>query len=238
MPTLVMDAISKRYREMVALHAISLTLQPGVTGLLGPNGAGKSSLIRIVATVARPTSGVLSFDGRDVLRDPNALRANLGYLPQDCGVYPQLTADEFLQYVAALKNIRGAAARRQIDELLEALNLTHVRRRPLGTFSGGMRQRVAIAQALLGDPAVIVADEPTVGLDPQERVNFRDLIRRLGAERIILLSTHIVSDLELVADRVVILKSGRIVADGTVTAIAAAHGSLEAAYLAHVADAA
>jgi ABC-type multidrug transport system ATPase subunit len=221
----------KTYRSARALSGVSLRLEPGVTGLLGPNGAGKSTLMRILATVARPTTGKLRWNDADLLENPNALRRRLGYLPQDFGVYPQLSADEFLSYMATLKGIPNKTARRQIDVLIDSLNLGGVRRRLVGGFSGGMRQRVGIAQALLGDPAVIIVDEPTAGLDPQERVRFRELLRSLARERIILLSTHIVSDLETIADRIAILVRGHIVAQGSRAATIGAHASLEAAYL-------
>jgi ABC-type multidrug transport system ATPase subunit len=228
------DGIAKRYREVEALHPITLTLEPGITGLLGPNGAGKSTLMRILATVTRPSSGSLRWNGVDVLRKPDAARRSLGYLPQDAGVYPQLTADEFLRYVAALKGIPSRTASRQIDALIERLNLAPARSRsrPLGGFSGGMRQRVGIAQALLGEPQIIIVDEPTVGLDPEERVRFRGLITELARERIVLLSTHIVSDVEAAASRIVILSGGSVRADGPPDAVIGAYGNLERAYLA------
>jgi len=234
MTRLEIAGVTKRYGNVETLHGLSLALTPGVTGLLGPNGAGKSTLIRILATVSRPSAGSIRFGEIDVLKTPNALRAELGYLPQDVGVYPQLSAENFLLYIAALKNIPAREARPQIARLLAQLNLEAARTRPLGAFSGGMRQRVGIAQALLGDPAVIIVDEPTVGLDPEERVRFRELIAGLGRERIVLLSTHIVSDIEQVAGRVIIMQAGTIVADGTPEHVIGAHGSLERAYLASV----
>ena len=232
MNRLEIDGIAKRYRDVEALHPTTLTLEPGITGLLGPNGAGKSTLMRIIATVARPSAGALRWNGTDVLASPNALRRALGYLPQDAGAYPQLSADEFLRYVAALKGLPARAAARQIDALIESLNLAPARSRPLGGFSGGMRQRVGIAQALLGEPQLIVVDEPTVGLDPEERVRFRDLITQLGRERIVLLSTHIVSDVEAAASRIVILSGGVVRADGPPETVIGAYGNLERAYLA------
>ncbi len=232
MNRLEIDGVAKAYRDVNALHPIDLVLEPGITGLLGPNGAGKSTLMRIIATVARPSAGTMRWNGIDVVARPDALRRQLGYLPQDAGVYPQLSADEFLQYVAALKGLPSRAAARQIDELIEQLNLQAARKRPLAGFSGGMRQRVGIAQALLGDPQLIVVDEPTVGLDPHERVRFRELITGLARDRIVLLSTHIVSDVEIAADRIVVLAAGRVCADGAPAAVIGAHGTLERAYLA------
>jgi ABC-type multidrug transport system ATPase subunit len=228
---LEIDGVAMNYRGVTALHPLTLHLDPGITGLLGPNGAGKSTLMRIIATVAKPSAGSLRWDGTELRHSPDVLRRELGYLPQDAGVYPQLSAVEFLRYVAALKGLPARTSARQIDLLIEQLNLTGARSRPLGGFSGGMRQRVAIAQALLGDPQLIVVDEPTVGLDPEERVRFRDLISELGRERIVLLSTHIVSDVEAAASRIVIMNQGRICADGTPAAVIGADANLEAAYL-------
>ncbi|HEY0614750.1 MAG TPA: ATP-binding cassette domain-containing protein [Candidatus Elarobacter sp.] len=229
----------KTYKGGVeALRGISLRLSPGIVGLLGPNGAGKSTLMRIIATVTKPTAGTVRWDGTDVVKDPRPLRAAIGYLPQDAGVYPHLDAREFLDYIAALKRLPSRAARAQIAQLLDDLDLTQVANRPLGTLSGGNRQRVAIAQALLGDPHLLVVDEPTVGLDPQQRVRFRDLLARLARDRIILLSTHVVSDVETTADRLVVVAAGRVVADGTRAAVIAGHASLEAAYLSSVGSAA
>jgi len=236
MNQLVVDGVSKRYRDVVALESLTLSLEPGIIGLLGPNGAGKSTLMRIIATVSKPTSGGICWNGTDILRAPDALRRELGYLPQDAGVYPQLTADEFLRYIAALKGLSARAATKQINALIEQLNLQSARSRPLGGFSGGMRQRVCIAQALLGDPQLIVIDEPTVGLDPEERVRFRNLIVELGRDRIVLLSTHIVSDVEIAAARIIILSAGRVCADGTPAAVIGAHVNLEGAYLAYTSE--
>ena len=235
MHTLEIDGVVKTYgRDVQAVRGISLTLGPGITGLLGPNGAGKSTLMRIIATVTKPTSGTVRWDGADVVNDPLALRRVLGYLPQDAGVYPHLNAREFLSYVAALKRLDARASRAQIDDLLFALDLVPVATRPLATLSGGNRQRVAIAQALLGDPQLLVIDEPTAGLDPEQRVRFRDLLADLARERVVLFSTHVVSDVELTADRIVIVGAGRVLADATRSEMLAAHASLEAAYLATV----
>jgi ABC-type multidrug transport system ATPase subunit len=217
---LVIEDVGKKYPGRGwALSEVSLTLRPGVLGLLGPNGAGKSTLMRILATLTRPSTGRVSWNGADLARDPDAVRTVLGYLPQDFGVYPQLSAIEFLEYLAAAKGLEPRAARRRIDELLELVNLTEARHRPLGGFSGGMRQRVGIAQALLNDPQLLIVDEPTAGLDPEERVRFRTLLSELSGERIVLLSTHIVSDVEAVATRIVLIGAGRIVDDATPEAL-------------------
>lgn len=208
--------LSKQYRrDMWGLRDFSLSLRPGVTGLLGPNGAGKSTLMRILATISRPTSGGITWNGEDVLRNPDHLRGVLGYLPQDFGVYPHLNAVEFLEYLAAVKGLEPRAARRRIDGLLQLVNLDYARKRPLGGYSGGMRQRLGIAQALLNDPQLLIVDEPTVGLDPEERVRFRNLLSDLSGERIVILSTHIVSDVESTATGIALLNRGRLLVHTT-----------------------
>jgi ABC-type multidrug transport system ATPase subunit len=207
---LTINTLSKQYRrDFWGLRDINLELGPGVIGLLGPNGAGKSTLMRMLATITRPTAGTISWGGVDIARAPDALRQVLGYLPQDFGVYPNLSAIEFLEYLAAVKGLAARAARRRIGELLELVNLSDVARRPLGGYSGGMRQRVGIAQALLNDPQLLIVDEPTVGLDPEERVRFRNLLADLSGQRIVILSTHIVSDVEAIASEIVIINQGR-----------------------------
>ncbi|MFJ3214680.1 ABC transporter ATP-binding protein [Kitasatospora sp. NPDC086801] len=208
--------LTKRYRGgKRAVDSFSLTLRPGVLGLLGANGAGKSSLMRILATVTRPTSGRVLWDGADTARRPGPLRRTVGYLPQDFGGYPQLTAREFLAYLAAAKGLRRRHAKARIDELLELVNLSGAAGQRLGAMSGGMRQRVGIAQALLNDPALLIVDEPTVGLDPEERLRFGGLLTGLGAERIVVLSTHIVSDVAATADRIAVMGHGRLLHHGT-----------------------
>jgi ABC-type Na+ transport system ATPase subunit NatA len=175
---LTLDSVTKRYRDgTVAVEGLSLLAEPGVLGLLGPNGAGKTTLLQMVATVSRPTAGRIVFDGVDAVADPDAVRRRLGYLPQDFGVYETLTAEEMLTYFAALKGVRSRA---RVHELLERVNLHAVARRRVGGFSGGMRQRLGIAQALINDPDLVIVDEPTAGLDPEERLRFRHL---LGARR-------------------------------------------------------
>ncbi len=217
---LAIESLGKRYPGRGwALSEFTLTLTPGVTGLLGPNGAGKSTLMRILATVTKPSAGRVLWNGADLARDPDSLRETLGYLPQDFGVYPQLSALEFLDYIAAAKGLEPHTARARIDQLLELVNLTDARHRALGGFSGGMRQRVGIAQALLNDPSVLIVDEPTAGLDPEERVRFRNLLGELSGERIVLLSTHIVSDVEATATRIVVMGQGLLLADATPEAL-------------------
>ncbi len=210
---LVVDNLSKEYRGKVqALRRVKLTLEAGVLGLLGPNGAGKSTLMRILATITQPSSGRVLWNETEIARDPDVLRAVLGYLPQDFGVYPNLNALEFLEYLAAVRGIAAAAARKRIGELLELVNLTDAAKRPLGGYSGGMRQRVGIAQALLNDPQLLIVDEPTAGLDPEERMRFRNLLSELSGERVVILSTHIVSDVEAVATEIAILAHGQLLA--------------------------
>ena len=202
--------LSKQYRrDFWGLRDFDLELGPGVIGLLGPNGAGKSTLMRMLATITRPTEGRVQWNGVDILKAPDTLRSVLGYLPQDFGIYPNLTGLEFLEYMAAIKGLDVRYARRRIDELLVVVNLVHAAKRPLGGYSGGMKQRVGIAQALLNDPQLLIVDEPTVGLDPEERVRFRNLLSDLSGQRIILLSTHIVSDVEATATEIVIINQGR-----------------------------
>lgn len=210
---LVIDKVSKRYSGgNWALKGFSLELNPGVLGLLGPNGAGKTTLMSILATITRATEGTVTWNGIDLAKNPDSLRAVLGFLPQDFGVYPNLNAVEFLEYLAAVKGLDAATSRRRIDELLNLVNLADVRKRPLGGYSGGMKQRVGIAQALLNDPQLLIVDEPTAGLDPEERVRFRNLLSDLSGERIVILSTHIVSDVEATATDIALIAQGTLVA--------------------------
>jgi len=209
MMNLTIDHVSKQYRsDFWGLRQFDLEVGPGVIGLLGPNGAGKSTLMRMLATITQPTEGTIKWNGGDIVRSPDTLRATLGYLPQDFGIYPNLSGREFLEYIAAIKGLDGKSARRRIDELLALVNLADAAKRPLGGYSGGMKQRVGIAQALLNDPQLLIVDEPTVGLDPEERVRFRNLLSDLSGERIVFLSTHIVSDVEATATEIVILHKG------------------------------
>ena len=213
---LEVEHVSKVYRRgITAVSDVTVSLGPGVLGLLGPNGAGKSSLMRILATVTRPTEGRVAWDGTDIVAHPDALRRVLGYLPQDFGVYPHLTAGEFLSYLAAVKGIAARPARKRIDELLEAVQLTEAGTRKLGHYSSGMRQRVGIAQALLNDPQLLIVDEPTAGLDPEQRIRVRTLLGELAVDRHVILSTHIVSDVEAVADDIAVLGQGRLRYRGT-----------------------
>jgi ABC-2 type transport system ATP-binding protein len=203
--------LGKKYGSVEALTGVSFSMGEGVLGLLGPNGAGKTTLLSILATVTRPSSGTFLWQGRDAVADPLAVRRVLGFLPQDFGVYERLTAREFLVYLGRLKGLSGAPLKRRVGELLTLVNLHGAADRRLGGFSGGMRQRVGIAQALLGDPKLVIVDEPTVGLDPEERVRFRNLLSEIAHGRVVILSTHIVSDVEAVATRIAILRGGRLV---------------------------
>jgi ABC-type multidrug transport system ATPase subunit len=203
--------LSKTYRSgTAALQDVSFDMDEGVLGLLGPNGAGKTTLLSILATVTKPTAGTFSWQGRDAVRDPFAVRRILGFLPQDFGVYDRLTAREFLVYLGRLKGLSGGALKSRVGDLLTLVNLHGAADRRLGGFSGGMRQRVGIAQALLGDPKLVIVDEPTVGLDPEERVRFRNLLAEIAHGRVVILSTHIVSDVEAVASKIAMLSGGRL----------------------------
>jgi ABC-type multidrug transport system ATPase subunit len=198
-----------------ALGGVTLELPAGMFGLLGPNGAGKSTLMRCIATLQTPQSGSIRFDGIDVLADPAALRRVLGYLPQDFGVYPRVSAFDMLDHLAVLKGYAARGERRDaVERLLRQVNLWEVRRKAIAGFSGGMRQRFGIAQALLGDPRLIIVDEPTAGLDPEERNRFLNLLAEIGQNVVVILSTHIVEDVAELCPRMAILAGGRIVADG------------------------
>lgn len=203
--------LGKRYRrDFWKLKDFSLEVGPGLLGLLGPNAAGKSTFMRMLATITRPTAGTISWNGVDIARSPDATRAVLGYLPQDFGVYPNLNAVEFLEYMAAIKGLDSRSTKKRIQELLQVVNLVDAANRPLGGYSDGMRQRVGIAQALLNDPQLLIVDEPTAGLDPEERVRFRHLLSDLSGNRIVILSTHIVSDVEATATHIVLIEKGTL----------------------------
>ncbi len=209
---LVIDRLTKQYKNKIAVDRVCTVLHPGVYGLLGENGAGKTTLMRMVCGILRPTGGTVTLDGMDV--EEEAYRAVLGYLPQDFGYYPEFSAADFLLYIAALKGLAKQKAKNKTQELLEFVGLQEVRRKKIRTFSGGMKQRLGIAQALLNEPQLLLLDEPTAGLDPKERVRFRKLIEAVGKKSIVLLSTHIVSDIEHIADGVMIMKKGRFVYQG------------------------
>jgi ABC-2 type transport system ATP-binding protein len=208
--------LSKTYPNGVqALRDVSLTIGHGLFGLLGPNGAGKSTLMRTLATLQEPDAGEVLLDGRDVLADPQAHRRRLGYLPQEFGVYPGVSASALLDHLALLKGVTSRPARRQqVDALLERTNLFAHRKKAVSSFSGGMRRRFGIAQALLGDPRLVIVDEPTAGLDPEERHRFHDLLSEIGEQVIVILSTHIVEDVRQVCPRMAVLAEGRLLLQG------------------------
>lgn len=209
---LVLDRVTKQYKDKIANDRISVRLESGVVGLLGANGAGKTTLMRMICGVLKPTSGSISFDGTDVSEE--MYRDTLGYLPQDFGYYPSFTGRKFLMYMAALKGLSKSEAKRKCEMLLEKVNLSDVADKKIKTYSGGMKQRLGIAQAMLNDPEIIVLDEPTSGLDPKERVRFRNMISELGKDSIVILSTHIVSDVEHIANRILMMKDGQLIWDG------------------------
>ena len=223
---LSIDRLTKQYQNKIAVDRISLRLNTGIYGLLGANGAGKTTLMRMVCGILKPTSGTITFDGIDVSEE--RYRSMLGYLPQDFGYYPEFTGEDFLLYMAALKGRRKPQARRKTVELLKLVSLHDVAKKKIKTYSGGMKQRLGIAQALLNQPKLLVLDEPTAGLDPKERVRFRDLIKDLGKDSIVLLSTHIVSDIEHIADDILMMKSGQLIYQGKWTDKS---GNLEEFYL-------
>jgi len=208
--------ITKKYgSNKFGLRDYSINISTGILGLLGPNGAGKSTLIKIISTINKPTDGEIFLNDKNIIKRPNHIRKILGYLPQDFGVYPNLNAYEFLTYIAAMKGVGGKGLRSKIEQLLEGVNLIEVAKNHLNTYSGGMIQRIGIAQALLNNPKILIFDEPTVGLDPEERLRFRDLLSELANDRIIILSSHIVSDIETIADKVAIMKKGSLIVKET-----------------------
>lgn len=228
---LTADRLTKQYKNKIAVDRMSFTLTAGVTGLLGSNGAGKTTLMRLLCGILVPTGGTVTWDGMEV--GTEEYRDILGYLPQEFGYYPEFTGRDFLLYMSAVKGIPKSEALRRTEELIGLVGLTPVARKKVRTYSGGMKQRLGIAQALLNDPQVLIMDEPTAGLDPQERVRFRDLIAGLGKDRIVLLSTHIVSDLEHIADKLMIMKEGRLLWQGEWHA---GDGDMEAFYISKMQD--
>ncbi|WMM26276.1 ABC transporter ATP-binding protein [Tissierella sp. MB52-C2] len=214
---LIIDRLTKQYKNKIAIDRISLTLEKGVYGLLGPNGAGKTTLMQMLCGVLKPTSGEVKFNGIDVSEEE--YRDSLGYLPQDFGYYPEFTAYDFLLYMASLKGLTKERAKEKANELLELVALSDVAKKKIKTFSGGMKRRLGIAQAMLNNPKILILDEPTAGLDPKERVRFRNLISRLGKDKIVLLSTHIVSDVEYIASTILMIKDGQIIREGSLEKI-------------------
>ena len=210
---LIIDRLSKQYKNKIAVDRISLTLHQGVYGLLGANGAGKTTLMPMLSGILRPTSGTVMFENMDVSTED--YRKELGYLPQDFGYYPNFTGRDFLMYMAVLKGMTKSRAQKRCAKLLDEVGLKEMGDKKIKTYSGGMKKRLGIAQALLSHPRILILDEPTAGLDPKERVRFRDMIAALGKESIVILSTHIVSDIEHIADRILLMKDGQIIFNGT-----------------------
>lgn len=208
--------VTKQYGEVNAVNKVNCVMEKGIYGLLGVNGAGKTTLMRMLCTIVQPSEGQILWNGKDIWKLGGEYREVLGYLPQDFGYYPNYTAMEFLMYVAALKGIPKDMAKKRANELLEVVGLSNVANKKVKTFSGGMKQRVEIAQALLNNPGILILDEPTAGLDPKERVRFRNLLSEYAGDKIVILSTHIVSDVEAIADEVLLMKKGKFVLQGTV----------------------
>lgn len=223
---LIIDRLTKQYKNKIAVDRFSITMEPGVYGLLGANGAGKTTLMRMICGVLQPTGGTVTFDGMDASMEE--YRRMLGYLPQDFGYYPNFTGLDFLIYMGVLKGMTKSRAKKKSQELIELVGLRDMAKKKIRTYSGGMKQRLGIAQALLGNPKLIVLDEPTAGLDPKERVRFRELIAELGKKNIVILSTHIVSDIDKIADRILLMKNGQLIFSGFREEI---QGDLEKFYL-------
>jgi ABC-type multidrug transport system ATPase subunit len=218
---LVIENLGKSYGRRWGVRHVSLRCGPGLVGLVGPNGAGKTTLMRMLATLTEPSEGTIQWNGQDTHTRGDTLRQALGYLPQEFGVYREFSGSQFLRYLAAMKGLPNDLAERRVEETLEQVNLQQVADRKLTTYSGGMKQRIGIAQALLNDPDLLIVDEPTAGLDPAERAHFRTLLASLTSSRLILLSTHIISDVEAVASRLVIMRAGQVLADTTPDALLA-----------------
>lgn len=216
---LVLDNLTKEFGDFTAVDHINLSMTNGVYGLLGVNGAGKTTLMRMLCTLLKPTSGNIYCNGKDIFKMDSQYRNLLGYLPQDFGFYPEFTVKDYLLYISTIKGIRPVVAKKRTNELIKKVGLTKVADKKLKKLSGGMKRRAGIAQAMLNDPKILILDEPTAGLDPNERIRFRNLISELSEERMVLLSTHIVSDIEYIANEILLMKEGTIVNEGTLEEI-------------------
>lgn len=223
---LCLNNIAKKYKDKIALEHVSLELDNGIYGLLGPNGAGKSTLMNIITGNIKPSDGQVLWDGHDINVLGSKYRSIIGYAPQQQGLYDTFTGKRFLSYMAALKGIPKKEMTREIDRVLEYVNMTEAADRAIGTYSGGMKQRILIAQAVLGNPKLIVLDEPTAGLDPKERVRIRERISELAGDKVILVSTHVVSDIEPIAGEVILIKSGNIIDKDTVGNLCGKYGNV------------
>lgn len=216
---LTLSDVSKDYKDLKAVNQISYTFTNGIYGLLGVNGAGKTTLMRILCTLLKPTSGSVLWDGEDIFAMDGRYRRLLGYLPQDFGYYPDFTVSDYLMYIASIKGLRPAVAKKKAELLLHQVGLKEVKNKKMKKLSGGMKRRAGIAQAMLNNPKILILDEPTAGLDPNERIRFRNLISELSEERIVVLSTHIVSDIEYIANEILLMKNGQITQSGTTEAL-------------------
>lgn len=219
---LKLTELTKTFGSVNAVDHVSYTLGRGVYGLLGVNGAGKTTLMRMLTTLVKPTCGAITLDGKDIFELDRSYRNLLGYLPQEFGVYPEFTVQDYLLYIASIKGLRPGAAKERVKALLQQVGLTKARNKKMKALSGGMKRRAGIAQAMLNDPKILILDEPTAGLDPNERIRFRNLISELASDRIVLLSTHIVSDIESIADEILLMKDGKITTSGTAEDLIAA----------------
>ncbi len=209
------NRLTKRFGGLTAVNSVSLSMTKGVYGLLGENGAGKTTLMRMLCTLMRPTEGNINLDGKDIFKMDSEYRALLGYLPQEFGFYPDFTVTDYLMYISSVKGLRPVVAHKRVRDLIKATGLSNVSFRKMKKLSGGMKRRVGIAQAMLNDPCILILDEPTAGLDPNERIRFRNLISEISGDRIVLLSTHIVSDVEYIANEILLMKKGSIIQEGT-----------------------
>lgn len=212
---LIFDNITKKFGDFTAVDRLNLTMSNGVYGLLGVNGAGKTTMMRMLCTLLRPTSGIITCNGQDIFEMDGKYRRFLGYLPQDFGFYPEFTVRDYLLYIASIKGIRPAVAKKCVEELIAGVGLSKAANKKMKKLSGGMKRRAGIAQAMLNDPKILVLDEPTAGLDPNERIRFRNLISETAENRLVLLSTHIVSDIEYIANEILLMRDGQIVHQGT-----------------------